>query len=144
MRTGCLALLALSIAAVSGASAAELPASPPVVIAGHTLNAVVYVMPPPGSRGSHIDRLMLQAYLGPGGRALVRVWDGARDAYTPAAERNWNLKGSLLCIGLTGNAPPSICADVHVWGPRIAGAAARPYVQLNGDLQPGNTIAGRP
>lgn len=143
MKTACFALLALSAAATSGASAADLVALPPVAVAGHTLNAVVYVMPPPGTHGSHLDRLMVQAYLGPGGRALVRVWDALRGAYTPPAERGWSLERSMLCVGLTGNAPTRICADVHLWGPRIAGAAVNPYVQINGDLQPGNTIGGR-
>ena len=40
-----------------------------------------------------------------------------------------------------GNGP--MCADVHVWGPRIAGVAAQPYAMIEGDLKPGNVIGGR-
>jgi hypothetical protein len=36
-----------------------------------------------------------------------------------------------------------MCADVHVWGPRIAGVGAQPYAMLDGDLKPGNVIGGR-
>jgi hypothetical protein len=136
-------VFALLTVAAGSASAAESVSAVPVGVAGHTLNAVAYVFAPPGSHRGNLDRLMLQAYFGPGGRALVRVWDEARGAYTPVAERPWSLQGSTLCVGLPAGGPPKMCADVHVWGPRIAGAGAQPYVQLNGDLQPGNTIGGR-
>lgn len=143
MKTACIALLALSTAVAGGAFAATNSGIPlPGGLAGHTLNAVAYVAAPPGSHGSHLVRFMVQAYLGPRGRAMVRIWDQSRDAYTPVAERGWSLEGSTLCVGLTGNAPARLCADVHVWGPRIAGAGINPYVQINGDLQPGNTVGG--
>jgi hypothetical protein len=37
-----------------------------------------------------------------------------------------------------------MCAVVHVWGPRIAGIGTQPYAMLDGDLQPGNVVGGRP
>lgn len=145
MKPAGLLLFAILITAAAGASLAAEPAPvPPLArIAGHTMSAVVYVPTPPGSRRGNLARMMVQAYLGPGGRALVRAWDEARDAYTPAVERPWSLAGPTLCVGLPGGDPPRICADIHVWGPRIAGTGITPYVQLDGDLKPGN-ILGRP
>lgn len=138
-----LARVMLSAILASAAASISAAADPLPPLAGHTLNAVAYVFAPPGSHQGGLARLMLQAYLAPGGRALVRVWDEGRDAYTPVAERGWSLEGSTLCIGLPTGEPSKVCADVHVWGPRIAGMAIRPYVQLNGDLQPGDTLGVR-
>jgi hypothetical protein len=144
MKPALAALFALLTAAAGGVSAAPESAPPgPPVLAGHTLNAFAYVAAPPGSHHGGLDRLMLQAYLGPGGRALVRVWDGTRGVYTAVAERPWSIEGSTLCVGLPAGGPPKLCADVHVWGPRIAGTGIQPYVQLDGDLQLVDTIGGR-
>lgn len=144
MKPALATVFALLTAAATGVSAAPEPApAAQPVLAGHTLNAFAYVSAPPGSHRGGLDRLMLQAYLGPGGRALVRVWDEARRAYTPVAERPWSLAGRTLCVGLPAGGPPKLCADVHIWGPRIAGTGIQPYVQLDGDLQPGDTIGGR-
>ena len=137
-------LMLIAGGAAVAAEPEHMPGPRPVMLAGHTLNAVAYVFAAPGSRRGGLDRLMLQAYLAPGGRALVRVWDEGRGGYTPVAERPWSFEGSTLCVGLPGSAPPKMCADVHVWGPRIAGFGIKPYVQLNGDLAPGDTIGGRP
>jgi hypothetical protein len=144
MKPSCIMLCALLTAAAGGVAAAAEPPPPfPVGLAGQTLNAYAYIAAQPGIHHGRLERLMLQAYLGPGGRALVRVWDGGRNAYTPIAERGWTLEGSTLCFGLPGGGAEKMCADVHVWGPRIAGTGIKPYVQIEGDLQPGNTIGGR-
>ena len=123
--------------------AAEPPPPNPGLIAGHTLNAVAFVPQNTPGRGE-LARIMLQAYLRPDGRALVRFWDTARNRYSPAAERGWSLSGKTLCLELpSGAAAASVCAEVHVWGPRIAGLGTQPYAMLDGDLQPGNAIGGR-
>jgi hypothetical protein len=135
-------LCILSLSAWGGAAKAVEP--PPVVPAqliGKTLNAVAFVARQPGMPGGgQLARLMLQAYLAPGGHALVRVWDGARDAYSPPASLHWSLSGSTLCVDLPIRGANPVCADVHIWGPRIAGVGAKPYAMLDGDLQPGNTL----
>jgi hypothetical protein len=146
MKSSCIMLCAFLTAAAAGAAAAAESVAPlplPVRLAGHTLNAYAYVSAQPGVHHGRLARLMLQAYLGPGGRALVRVWDSPGNAYTPIAERSWSIEGNTLCFGLPGGGAEKMCADVHVWGPRIAGAGVNPYVQIEGDLQPGNTIGGR-
>ena len=108
-------------------------------LAGKTLSAVVYVrrggMPGP----SELARFMFQAYLRGDGRALVRVWDTARGAYTRPSEGGWALLEHRLCLDLPAG-PRRLCADVHIWGPRIAGIGTSPYVMLDGDLQSGNAI----
>jgi hypothetical protein len=113
-------------------------------LAGNTLSVVAFVPHRPGAPGGgELTRLMLQAYLGPGGRAVVRVWDPWHDAYTLPADRPWSLSGTKLCLDVPapGNGP--LCADVHVWGPRIAGIGTQPYAMIDGDLKPGNIIGGR-
>jgi hypothetical protein len=113
-------------------------------LAGNTMSVVAFVPRRPGAPGGgQLSRLIVQAYLGPDGRSLVRVWDGSRNAYTVPAAHPWKLTGSTLCIEVPapGNGP--MCADVHVWGPRIAGVAAQPYAMIEGDLKPGNVIGGR-
>ena len=148
MKFGVAALvLGLAAAASSGAAvparAAEPAPAAPGRLAGNTLNAVAFVPQTAPGRGE-LARIMLQAYLRPDGRALVRVWEPAHNRYSPAAERGWSLAGKTLCIELpAGAAVSSLCADVHVWGPRIAGIGTRPYAMLDGDLQPGNAIGGR-
>lgn len=133
------------LAAGSGRAGAQnaAPASPGL-LAGRSLSAVIYVRRPSSEPGpSELARFMFQAYLRAGGGALVRVWDTARDAYTRPSERRWSATGSRFCLGLPAPAPPRICADLHLWGPRIAGLGTEPYVMLDGDLKPGNVIAVR-
>jgi hypothetical protein len=138
---------ALLMAATVGsgrAGAQNAAPAAPDLLAGKTLSAVIYVRRPPSEPGpSELARFMFQAYLGAGGGALVRVWDPARDAYTPPRGRQWTVSGSRFCLGLPAPAPARICADLHLWGPRIAGIGVTPYVMLDGDLKPGNVIAVR-
>lgn len=136
------ALLALPISGV-GLPAAAQNAAPatPGLLAGNTLSAVIYVRRPASEPGpSELARFMFQAYLRTGGGARVRVWDTARDAYTRPSERRWSVAGSRFCLGLPAPAPSRICADLHVWGPRIAGLGVKPYVMLDGDLKSGDAI----
>lgn len=93
--------------------------------------------------GGELARIMLQAYLGPDGRALVRAWDESRDSYTEPVELHWSLTGDTFCVQVPLTGPQPICADIHIWGPRIGGVGAKPYAMLDGDLQPGNAIVGR-
>jgi hypothetical protein len=143
-----LAALFLALA-ISSTWAAEPPAVTANQLVGNTLSVVAFVPRPPnmpganGPTGGELLRVMVQAYLGPGGRALVRAWDASRDAYTVPAERHWSLTGSTFCVDVPLAGPEPICADIHIWGPRIAGVGAKPYAMLDGDLQPGNTIGGR-
>lgn len=141
-------LITLCFAAATGAAAA---AEPPGVTAsqltGKTLSAVAFVardaaLPAAMSGGGELARIMLQAYLDADGRALVRAWDPSRDAYTPTVERRWSLSGATFCLGLPIAGAQPVCADIHIWGPRIAGVRAKPYAMLDGDLQPGNAIGG--
>lgn len=117
--------------------------TPPLsgILAGRTLSAVIYVRRPAWIRSpSELARFMFQAYLRADGTALVRVWDEARDAYTRPAERAWSVSERKLCVGLPRPGPDRICARVHIWGPRIAGIGIRPYVMLDGDVEPGDTM----
>jgi hypothetical protein len=139
-------LAALWLGALIGPAAAAEP--PPVSasqLAGNTLSAVAFVARSAGMPGGgELARIMLQAYLSPDGRALVRAWDAAHNAYTIPAERRWSLAGSIFCIDVPLAGPKPICADIHIWGPRVAGVGAKPYAMLDGDLQPGNALgAGR-
>ncbi|MBV8775990.1 MAG: hypothetical protein JO258_02230 [Alphaproteobacteria bacterium] len=142
----------LGVVGVLSAFGAGGPAGaiePPDVTAGQlvgkTLSAVAFMPRRPGMPGGGaLSRIMLQAYLAPGGHALVRLWDAARDSYTPPAALSWSLAGSVLCIDLPLKGATQICTDIHIWGPRIGGVNATPYAMLDGDLQPGNAIgAGR-
>jgi hypothetical protein len=149
-RAGKLLVALWFIAGAGGVSAAEpLPVSASQLI-GNTLSAVAFVPRPAGMPGANgpnggeLARIMLQAYLGAGGRALVRAWDPSRDAYTVPAERRWSLTGATFCVDVPLAGPQPICADIHIWGPRVAGVGVKPYAMLDGDLQPGNAIgAGR-
>ncbi|MGH7091077.1 MAG: hypothetical protein ACREFQ_19440, partial [Stellaceae bacterium] len=92
------------------------------------------------------DRVVFQAYLAPGGSELVRRWDPSRDRYTVPADAHWTLSGATLCMdfpGLAGGGDPNICIETHVWGPRISGntSGAGRFALLNGDIEPGNSIA---
>ena len=151
MKRACTLFLALLPFACIGVTKAAEPvaalAPPPNLMArlvGNTLSVVAFIPHRPGAPGGgELTRLMLQAYFQPDGRALVRVWDPWHDAYTVPAERKWSLTGTTLCLDVPppGNGP--MCADVHVWGPRIAGVGTKPYAMLDGDLKPGNVIMGR-
>jgi hypothetical protein len=144
------AALALLLALpVAGLYAAE--PTPPLArrLIGSTLSAVTFVPRPAGAPGGgELSRIMLQAYLRGDGSALVRIWDTLTDSYTVPVNRSWGLTGNTLCLDLPkvphSAFPPSICADIHVWGPRIAGIGVKPYAMIDGDLQPGNLIAGTP
>jgi hypothetical protein len=144
MKRTCKVLAVLSTIVAGGAATAAEP--PPVTasqLVGNTLSAVAFVARQPGMPGGgELARIMLQAYLGPGGHALVRAWDAERDAYTPPAPLHWSLAGSTLCLDLPIRGAKPLCADVHIWGPRIAGVGATPYAMLDGDLQPGNALRG--
>jgi hypothetical protein len=137
-------LAALSAALATGQlQAAEPPMVSAGQLVGNTLSAVAFVPRTAGMPGGgELSRIMLQAYLGADGRALVRAWDTRRDAYTAPTERRWSLSGSIFCVDVPLAGPQPICADIHIWGPRIAGTNAKPYAMLDGDLQPGNKIGG--
>ena len=135
----------LSVAlVVTSTGAAASDGSPMLTsLAGNTLSAVTWVphsAATPG--GGALSRFVLQAYLRQDGTALIRVWDAVRNAYTKPAERYWTLSGSRLCLDLPPPGPGGICADVHSWGPRIAGFGTAPYVMLDGDLKRGNALTG--
>jgi hypothetical protein len=108
---------------------------------GNTVSAVLF-LPHEGQTGEALDRVMFQAYLQPGGGALMRRWDGSRDAYTAAAEGSWRVSGDTLCLSFPDMAGPEICVETHVWGPRIAGNTAGPgrFALLDGNIEPGNSL----
>lgn len=134
-------LLLAPLALSRGVAATEAPPSLSSVLAGRTLSAVIYVRRPPWLRSdSELARFMFQAYLRANGSALVRVWDEGRDAYTRPIERRWTASERRLCVGLPRPGPAQVCADVHLWGPQIAGMGISPYVMLDGDIEPGDTI----
>src|SRR4051812_7625340 len=114
-------------------------------LAGHTMSVVAFVPRRPGAPGGgQLTRLLVQAYFSPGGRALVRVWDPGGNVYTVPGERPWTLTGSTLCLDVPAPGNGLMCADMHVWGARIAGVGVQPsYAMLDGDLKPGNVIGGR-
>ncbi len=136
----------LAAALVSAGTSIKAASGPPNLVdllAGNTLSAVTWVPRSAAtSAGGTLSRFMLQAYLRPDGSASIRVWDAARNAFTKPVERNWTVSGSRLCLELPNPAPARICAEVHSWGPRIAGVGTAPYVMLDGDLRPGNAILG--
>lgn len=147
LRTGVVACLLGSLlffGAVLDGAGTGLAQAPPVaadLLSGNTLSAVVHIRRGGAvSGGTGLSRLVLQAYLRPGGSASVRVWSAARDGYTAPVERRWTLAGSRLCLGAPPPGPAELCAEIHIWGPRIAGLGTDPYVMLDGDLRPGNTI----
>jgi hypothetical protein len=134
------ALLSTTLLTASSGAGAD---GGPLTLAGNTLSAVTWVPRPAATPGGGaLSRFMLQAYLRQDGRALIRIWDAARNTYTQPVERNWTLFGSRLCLDLPAPGPSRVCAEVHRWGPRIAGVGAAPYVMLDGDLKPGNTLFG--
>jgi hypothetical protein len=138
--------LSLCVAiAVLGTSAGAANGSPTTadLLAGYTLSAVTWVpRPATVSGGGALSRFVLQAYLRHDGSALIRLWDAAHKAYTRPVERSWTLSGSRLCLDVPNPGPGRICAEVHSWGQRIAGIGTVPYVMLDGDLTPGNSLLG--
>jgi hypothetical protein len=138
--------IVLAAALVSRGTITEAASGPPKLgdlLAGNTLSAVIYVQRSVAALGaSALNRFMLQAYLRRDGSALVRVWDAAHNSYSRPVDRKWDLSGNALCLDVVGLGPSKICAIVHVWGPRIAGVGTTPYVQLDGDLKPGNAVSG--
>jgi hypothetical protein len=146
MKRVCVVGAALAfLAAARPAAALDAPAVSMGQLVGNTLSAVIYTPRTTGMPGGgELARIMLQAYLEADGRALVRAWDPAQDAYTAPTTRRWSLTGSTFCLDLPVGAPHPICADIHVWGPRIAGIGIQPYAMLDGDLQPGNMLTSGP
>ena len=135
---GLAALLLLSIAGPVGA--ADPAPSLAGQLGGKTLSAVAYIPRPPGAAGGgSLQRIVLQAYLEADGRTVLRQWLPARNSYSAPVRTRWRLNDNTLCIDLP-SAP--LCAEVHIWGPRIAGIGRQPYAMLDGDLQPGNAITG--
>ena len=134
-----------SVAIGNAVWAAEPPGVSVRQLAGNTLSVVAFMARTPGMPGGgELTRVVIQAYLRPDGSALVRAWDAARDAYSVPAERHWSLTGSTFCLDSPFAGANRLCADIHIWGPRVAGVGARPYAMLDGDLQPGNALgAGR-
>jgi hypothetical protein len=130
----------------SGGPSTKAASEPPKLgdlLAGNTLSAVIYVQRSLLASGAGVlNRFVLQAYLRRDGSALVRVWDAAHNSYSRPVERKWDLSGNALCLDVAGPGPGKICANVHVWGPRIAGIGTTPYVLLDGDLKPGNAVFG--
>lgn len=134
-RAGAVALMLLGGAAPACADDALM-----TQLVGKTLSAVVYASASPGPVSGHsLQRIVLQAYLEPGGRALLRQWVSARDSYTAPVQGHWSLAADNLCIDLPAG---PLCAKIHVWGPRIAGIGVQPYAMLDGDLRPGNAVTG--
>lgn len=143
-----LALLPLAFGgALHAAEPVAAPAAPAPVLAsrliGNTLSVVAFIPHRPGGPGGgELTRLMLQAYFRPDGRAMIRVWDPWHDRYTVPAERPWSLTGSTLCLDVPAPGNGQMCADIHMWGPRIAGVGIHPYAMIDGDVKPGNVIGG--
>ena len=138
-------LVALSTLSAGGpACAADLAPSLAAQLGGKTLSAVAYVPRPPGTGSGTLERIMLQAFLASDGRTLVRQWVGSRNRYSAPAATRWSVSDNTLCIDVPATDLPGrkLCANVHVWGPRIAGIGTRPYAMLDGDIRPGNAIIG--
>jgi hypothetical protein len=141
---GLVALLALCAGGPAGA--ADPAPSLAAQLGGKTLSAVAYVPRAPATGGGSLQRIMLQAYLASDGKTLVREWIVSRNRYSAPAATRWSLSDDRLCIDLpaaTDSPARKLCANVHVWGPRIAGIGTQPYAMLDGDIRPGNAITGR-
>ncbi len=139
---GIIALLGAALFASGAAHAAsgESDQVSAAALADRTLSAVAYLSRSTDHGGGGLTRLMFQAYLRPNGTALVRVWDTAADAYTRPSESHWTATGAQMCLDVP-TVSPTLCLDVHVWGPRIAGTSVTPYAMLDGDLKQGNLLA---
>jgi hypothetical protein len=132
----------LLLGAASGATAQEAAQPLAEALTGNTLSGVLF-MPHQAAGGGSLDRVVFQAYLQPGGRALMRRWQPARNAYSPVGERPWSVSGNVLCLEFPPNERvPRVCVEVHVWGPRIAGNTTGPgqFAMLDGDIESGNSI----
>jgi len=145
LRSASFIAVSLLLGASLGASAQQ--AAPPLaeVLTGKTLSAVLFLPHETGGGGGSLDRVMFQAYLRPDGSALVRRWQPAQNAYSPVGERRWSVTGNRLCLDFPPNERvPHLCVEIHVWGPRIAGNTTGPgqFAMLDGDIEPGNSIAG--
>lgn len=148
-------ILGLFVAALAGWASAWAGDPPPVKpdeLAGHTLSGVAYLRGSGTEPGGGLRRIMLQVYLDADGSALIRYWVPERNGYSAPNQTRWSLSQNRLCIDMPampaggGNGVKTanpLCAVVHIWWPRIAGIGAQPYAMLDGDLQPGNIIAGR-
>jgi hypothetical protein len=88
--------------------------------------------------GGELARIMLQAYLGADGRALVRAWDPSRDAYTAPAERRWSLSGSTFCLDVPMKPAPTRSAPTSTSGGRGSpGLGSSPLRDAGRRSQPG-------
>jgi hypothetical protein len=147
MRTLLAALPVLLLATAAMAQDAPPPFGPPDAtplsarLPGNTVSGVMF-LPYEGKTKEQLDRMMFQAFLRPGGGALMRRWDGARDAYTAPADGTWRISGDTLCLTFPDLPGPEICVEAHTWGPRIAGNAAGPgrFALLDGKIEPGNSL----
>lgn len=152
MRAWGASLALIALGAGSPAGATDLTPSLAAQLGGKTLSAVAYVPRLPAAGGGALRRIVLQAYLAPDGRSLVRQWIASHNRYSAPVPARWSLTDSRLCIDLPAadlpaldplrSDPRKLCADVHIWGPRIAGIGTQPYAMLDGDIRPGNTISG--
>ena len=136
-------IAALLLGSGLAAAAAEPESSIPLAsqLGGNTLNAVIFV--PRGTTGGKggLNRLMFQAFLRQNGSALIRVWDTGHNAYTAPVERKWHADGSTFCLDIPmSEMAGQACADVHIWGPRIAGTGTDRFFMLDGDIQSGNAL----
>ena len=144
MRAGAGLVALLALGAGSPACAADLAPSLAAQLTGRTLSAVAYVPRAPGAGGGALQRIMLQAFLASDGKTLVRQWIGSRNLYSTPVATRWSVSDNRLCIDLPATDLPGrkLCANVHIWGPRIAGIGTQPYAMLDGDIRPGNAITG--
>lgn len=143
-RSAILAAPALWLGLSVGAMAQQA-AAPPLAdaLTGNTLSAVLF-LPHKAAGGGSLDRVVFQAYLRPDGSALMRRWQPAQNAYSPVAERRWSMTGDQLCLDFPPNERvPRTCVQIYVWGPRVAGnsTATGQFAMLDGDIEPGNSIA---
>ena len=137
-----IAALAL-ILALAPASRAEGPVPTLAdLLTGNTVSAVLFVPHEAPKGGGSLNRIMFQAFLQPGGTALIRRWDPAHDAYTPTARRRWSVSGANLCLDFPDMGESPLCIEIHAWGPRIAGntTGTGRFAMLDGDIAPGNTL----
>jgi hypothetical protein len=147
MRTLLAALPALFLAAAAMAQDAPPPFGPPDAtpltarLPGNTVSGVMF-LPSEGKTKEQLDRVVFQAFLEPGGSALMRRWDGARDAYTAPANGSWHISGDTLCLAFPDLPGPEICVVAHTWGPRIAGngPGSGRFALLDGKIEPGNSF----
>jgi hypothetical protein len=87
---------------------------------------------------------MFQAFLEPRGGALVRWWDTSADRYSRVSAQRWRLDGDTLCLAVPAfaTADEQACFVVNVWGPNFSGYSTDGRGLINGDVSPGNGLAG--